>query len=441
MMSKDLTQTSNSSHLSNVYYLDVSYAQYGRGGYSYSYISLERFLRNIIEPMRNSMRHGHHFAFIIKNDKQKKIIQEASFTAEELSKINILTVSSAEELVKYVILTWPKHINYCYYSLRAGWNDDSDINAIAEAFKLEGIIMARQIISPGDHSSKILIEQLNQDIQRQAQLSQEQRTNAFHAERLCAKVAPSKKSEKEVETKLSNTFRQLLYFININNEDKALKILEAIKNTNEFKKHINSVIQYVPPNVKDYYEESLLMCAAKKEMIFLVTALVECGADPNQNFEASINTARSSALYLAASQGHLEVVKFLVEKGANIEIGKKETTFILNHCPEKKGARLSPMTTALINGHFEIAEYLRLKGAELIVPTHPAWNSFYESLSYFKKTKSIEYILEKHQEILHSKSSFFNLYRPYKPSPLENKGEVNESTAIKPRKSSCVILQ
>ena len=56
-------------------------------------------------------------------------------------------------------------------------------------------------------------------------------------------------------------------------------------------------------------------------------------------------------LYIASQQGYIEVVKFLVENGANIE------------APQKDSAR--PLYIACHNGHFDIVEYLINQGADI----------------------------------------------------------------------------
>ena len=64
----------------------------------------------------------------------------------------------------------------------------------------------------------------------------------------------------------------------------------------------------------------------------------------DNKFSEDIN----GALKIAANGGHLDVVKYLVERGANIHL---QSEF--------------PLTLALINGHAEVVKYLVSKGADV----------------------------------------------------------------------------
>jgi ankyrin repeat protein len=65
------------------------------------------------------------------------------------------------------------------------------------------------------------------------------------------------------------------------------------------------------------------------------------GADITVNYK---NREGNSALHLAAQNGHLECVKLLVEKGANINLPGKN--------------RATPLILASGLGHFPVVEYL-----------------------------------------------------------------------------------
>jgi len=62
-----------------------------------------------------------------------------------------------------------------------------------------------------------------------------------------------------------------------------------------------------------------------------------------------IDDKGGSALFYAASQGNMEIVKSIVESGANINIG----------------AGTKPLKGALANGHYLLSAYLKLQDASL----------------------------------------------------------------------------
>ena len=71
-----------------------------------------------------------------------------------------------------------------------------------------------------------------------------------------------------------------------------------------------------------------------------VKVLIKHGAKlDRQKYETNI-----SALFAAAKKGHIQCVKYLVEKGANINL--------------KGENNLTPLAVAMQNNHKEIADYL-----------------------------------------------------------------------------------
>jgi len=90
-------------------------------------------------------------------------------------------------------------------------------------------------------------------------------------------------------------------------------------------------------------EEKLLFEAAYRgELEIVETALIL--ADVNAKAEYG-----DTALNKAASEGHLEVVKLLIERGADVN--------------NKGGADLTPIMNAATGGHIKVVEFLISKGA------------------------------------------------------------------------------
>jgi ankyrin repeat protein len=75
---------------------------------------------------------------------------------------------------------------------------------------------------------------------------------------------------------------------------------------------------------------------------------------------------RRTPLFIAAAQGNIEIVKFLVEHGANVH------PHVVTNGKLKKHE--SPINFAVDKGHKEIVEYLKEKGATYTIQAAVALN-------------------------------------------------------------------
>lgn len=100
------------------------------------------------------------------------------------------------------------------------------------------------------------------------------------------------------------------------------------------------------PNVVNYLGRSAIMYAANYGFCDITKALLEKGAIPNPSREFTDHPPLSAA----ADKGHLEVVKLLVEHGANVKHKGKDNKTALDISMEA--------------GHGEVAKYLRNKMLE-----------------------------------------------------------------------------
>ena len=99
------------------------------------------------------------------------------------------------------------------------------------------------------------------------------------------------------------------------------------------------------PNVRDEHGTTLLHCASQKEdMLKSLQLLIEAGADKDQ-----ANVIGETPLFIAAHQGHLDVVRHLVEVGAH----KDQTT--------NDGE--TPLWIAAQEGHLDVVRHLVEVGA------------------------------------------------------------------------------
>ncbi|MBN1253589.1 MAG: ankyrin repeat domain-containing protein [Bacteroidales bacterium] len=81
-----------------------------------------------------------------------------------------------------------------------------------------------------------------------------------------------------------------------------------------------------------------------------ISQIVKTSLDLQTNIETKDDFG-DTALNKACDQGHFDIVKLLIERGANIN--------------NLGGADLSPIMNAATNGYFEITQYLIEKGAEI----------------------------------------------------------------------------
>ena len=97
-----------------------------------------------------------------------------------------------------------------------------------------------------------------------------------------------------------------------------------------------------------------LQVASQKGYLDTVLLLLECGADPE-----SRDHNGQTALYMASSHGSFEVVRLLIDRGADLKVE-------CNDWDEhgKKVGR-TPLHTAIHNGHLDIALFLLERGANM----------------------------------------------------------------------------
>lgn len=101
----------------------------------------------------------------------------------------------------------------------------------------------------------------------------------------------------------------------------------------------------LPQNVVDCFE------AARIGQLHVALKLLDDGVHVN-----SKNNLGNSLLHVAAENGHFELVKLFIARGATIDIGG----FF----------EQSPLWEAALEGHWDIAEFLMEKGAKINWPCH-----------------------------------------------------------------------
>ncbi|MEI4804073.1 ankyrin repeat domain-containing protein [Bacillus sp. FJAT-51639] len=125
-----------------------------------------------------------------------------------------------------------------------------------------------------------------------------------------------------------------------------------------------------------------LHVAAKKGHLEIVKYLIEKGID----IDAKGGTFDASALNLAAGAGHLEIVKYLIEAGAELDVSL---------------AKRNPLFGAIYDGHKEVVEFLVEKGIDISIRyTGEKINKMdaYEYAREFGQTEITEYLKGKLEE-------------------------------------------
>ncbi len=142
-----------------------------------------------------------------------------------------------------------------------------------------------------------------------------------------------------------------------NNKEEIIKILKEAGATTDFITDvslgdIDSVRNYIDNgadvNSRDHLKRTILMVASYYGHLEVVKYLIDKGAeiDTTGSFEQT-----HTALLTASQEGWLEVVKYLISKGANLHIISQhnETALIL----------------AVIKNHFEVVKYLVENGSNI----------------------------------------------------------------------------
>ena len=105
---------------------------------------------------------------------------------------------------------------------------------------------------------------------------------------------------------------------------------------------------------------------------------LKTGVSPN-----AVDAHGRSGLHMAAGNGHTEVVKLLVEKGATVGLENAEGS--------------TPLHWACLNGHVKIVEYLLDKGAKLSSCNKSGRTPFDEAISMNRK-EVLDYLESRHDE-------------------------------------------
>ena len=128
------------------------------------------------------------------------------------------------------------------------------------------------------------------------------------------------------------------------------------------------IINNADVNAKNRFGGTPLNKASENGRLPIVKLLIEKGADVNIVGEP----VGMTSLDLASAGGHLEIVKLLIDKGADVNVEEKEkinpTHEISIEEPFKSmidpiSWTMTPLHFASKNGHLEIVKYLLAKGA------------------------------------------------------------------------------
>lgn len=157
------------------------------------------------------------------------------------------------------------------------------------------------------------------------------------------------------------------------------------------------------PNIVNYLGRSAIMYASNYGFHEIAKVLLERGAIPNPSREFTDHPPLSAAAY----KGHLEVVKLLVEHGANVKHKGKDNKTALDISMEA--------------GHGEVAKYLRNKVLELDDTPPEDKTNLIKNIEWVGKTKKQNNI----KKLVLPAGTVFNLDEDLLQQFLENK-EINK---------------
>lgn len=126
-------------------------------------------------------------------------------------------------------------------------------------------------------------------------------------------------------------------------------------------------------------DNSLLLYASRRGCYNIVDYFTNLNLDLNY----TDNIVGRSAISEAAFKGHLDILKLLINKGANIN---------------QKSFAANPLFAAIYKGHVEIAKYLIEQGIDLTVTYHIGDIENCNAMEYarqYGRTEIYEYLKEK----------------------------------------------
>jgi ankyrin repeat protein len=104
----------------------------------------------------------------------------------------------------------------------------------------------------------------------------------------------------------------------------------------------------------------------------------------------------TTPLHLASEHGHINIVEYLVNKGANVD--PKNENIIMFLSSDILFHEITPLHFASSNGHIDIVEYLVNKGANIDPKGYRILLCFF--LLIFSFMKELLYILHLNMDIL-----------------------------------------
>ncbi|XP_030855648.1 serine/threonine-protein phosphatase 6 regulatory ankyrin repeat subunit C-like [Strongylocentrotus purpuratus] len=136
---------------------------------------------------------------------------------------------------------------------------------------------------------------------------------------------------------------------------------------------------------------SALHSAVRNGHLDVTKYLISKGAMVNKgNNEAEVNGGNNdgrTALRSAAFNGHLDVIKFLISQGADVNKGSNNGWTVLH--------------SAAFNGHLDVTEYLISQGAEVTMGSNEGWTAL--NIAAFNGHLDVtEYLISQGAELEHN---------------------------------------
>lgn len=157
-----------------------------------------------------------------------------------------------------------------------------------------------------------------------------------------------------------------------------------------------------------------LHLAAEAGQIEIVKQLLDRGADVDAGISAESERKGWTALHIAAARGDAEMASLLISHQANVDAiaGRDE-----------QGNGLCPLHLAARNGEPATAELLLAKGADIEARAPGGWTAFH--LAAFGNFVSVAVVLQEHADLSQTRNPY-NLMRPLHVAARNGRQEMVE---------------
>ncbi|WP_264683262.1 ankyrin repeat domain-containing protein [Wolbachia endosymbiont (group B) of Euphydryas aurinia] len=195
-------------------------------------------------------------------------------------------------------------------------------------------------------------------------------------------------------------------------EQLNLELINSVKqsNLNKVKEYINEGADI---STKDNHGKTPLHIAAKRGLLDIAKFLLDKGAD----IDAQENKFGRAPLHLAAAKGHLDIVKYLIEKGADVDVYQGGWSYS------------TALHLAARKGHLDIVKYLIEKGANPKATDSEGKNPL-QRAAQSGHSDIVEYLKKSVQQVTQVQSATERQNITTKIPPVTKEQQVNDNKTL-----------